>query len=174
MAYIREYPPPPSSTLQIGACNFAPLQRSRRDHRFYVWTEDLSGMVFVTAHAQKLPGMVWRPIQLVTLHFRDRHDTAQPCNITEITAESPFLCVNRSPIISGMVFVPAHAQKLPGMVWRPIQLVTLHFRDRHDTAQPCNITEITAESPFLCVNRSPIISGMVFVAAQKLSGILLT
>ena len=38
------------STLEIGAArrSFPPLQKSRRNHRSYVWTEALSGMAFVT------------------------------------------------------------------------------------------------------------------------------
>ena len=77
------------STLEI----FAPLQKSRQNHRSYVWTEALFGMVFV--HAQKLSGRVWTPNWCVTLHFRDFR------SVTEIAPKSPFLCVNRSPIRYG-------------------------------------------------------------------------
>ena len=37
--------------------SFAPLQKSRRNYRFYVWTKALFGMVFVPA--QELSGRVW-------------------------------------------------------------------------------------------------------------------
>ena len=37
--------------------SFAPLQSSRQNHRSYVWTEALSGIIFVPA--QKLSGIVW-------------------------------------------------------------------------------------------------------------------
>ena len=64
---------------------FAPLQKQRRNHRSYVWTEALSGMVFVPA--QKLSGIIWTPLRYVTLHFRDRRSTASLCyrNLAEIT-----------------------------------------------------------------------------------------
>ena len=51
-----------------------PLQKSRRNHRYFVSTEALSGMVFVPT--QKLSGIIWTPIRNVTLHFRDRRSTA--------------------------------------------------------------------------------------------------
>ena len=72
---------------------FAPLQKPRQNHRSYVWTEALSGMVFV--HAQKLSGKVWTPIWCVTLHFRDFP------SVKEIAPKSPFLRVNRSPFRHG-------------------------------------------------------------------------
>ena len=37
------------STLSWSAQLFFPLQKSRRNHRSYVWTEALSSMVFVPA-----------------------------------------------------------------------------------------------------------------------------
>ena len=37
--------------------SFAPLQKSRRNYRFYVWTKALFGTVFVPA--QELSGRVW-------------------------------------------------------------------------------------------------------------------
>ena len=41
---------------RVAKRSFAPLQKSRRNHRSYVWTEALSSMVFVPA--QKLSGIV--------------------------------------------------------------------------------------------------------------------
>ena len=50
-------------------CSFALLQKSRRNHRFYVWTEVPSGMVF--AQAQKLSGRVWtQPHTMLTLYLK--------------------------------------------------------------------------------------------------------
>ena len=77
------------STLEI----FAQLKKSRQNHRSYVWTEALFGMVFV--HAQKLSGRVWTPMWCVTLHFRDFR------SVTEIAPKSPFLRVKRSPFRHG-------------------------------------------------------------------------
>ena len=37
------------STLRRSAQRFAPLQKSRRNHRSYVWTEALSGMIVAPA-----------------------------------------------------------------------------------------------------------------------------
>ena len=37
--------------------SFAPLRKSLRNHRSYVWTEALSGIIFVPA--QKVSGIVW-------------------------------------------------------------------------------------------------------------------
>ena len=69
-------------------------------NRSYVWTESLSGMVFVPA--QKLSGIrVWTPIPYVTLVFRDRHGAVQLRSLTKIAPKSPFLCVNRIPIWYG-------------------------------------------------------------------------
>ena len=45
------------STSRSAQSSFAPLQKSRQNHRSYVWTEALSGMVFVPA--QQLHGIVW-------------------------------------------------------------------------------------------------------------------
>jgi len=90
------------SSLEIGTARrgYASLQKSRRNHRSYVWTEALSGMVFVPA--QKLSGIrVWTPIPYVTLVFRDRHGAVQLRSLTKIAPKSPFLCVNRSPIRYG-------------------------------------------------------------------------
>ena len=43
------------SSLEITRRSFAPLQKSRRHNRSRVWTEALSGMIFVPA--QKLSGI---------------------------------------------------------------------------------------------------------------------
>ena len=44
------------STLELGTSSFATLQKSRRNRRFYVRTEGLSGMFFMPA--QKLSGIL--------------------------------------------------------------------------------------------------------------------
>ena len=90
------------SSLEIGAArsSFAPLQKLCRNHCSYVWTESLSGMVFVPA--QKLSGIrVWTPIRYVTLVFRDRGGAEQLRSLTKIVPKSLFLCVNRIPIWYG-------------------------------------------------------------------------
>ena len=71
--------------------SFAPLQKSHRNHRSYVWTEALSGMVFVPV--QKPSGIVWTPFGYVTLRL---YWSAQR-NIAPL----PFLWVNRNPIRYG-------------------------------------------------------------------------
>ena len=124
-----------------------PLQKSRRNHRYFVSTEALSGMVFVPA--QKLSGIIWTPIRYVTLHFRDRRSTASHRyrNRTEITAilcqQKPypvwFSCRRKS--------CPVLYEHLSDM-W----LSTLEI----GAAQLRTVTEIAPKSPFLCVNRSPI------------------
>ena len=105
------------SSLQRSARrSFAPLSILRQNHRFYVWTVALPGMVFVPA--QKLSGsIVWTPIRYVILQFRDRSGAASPCyrNRAEITVlhmceQKPVLCRNHrscvwTETLSGMVFV---------------------------------------------------------------------
>ena len=78
---------------QRGAASLRYRNHSRQNHRSYVWTEALSGMVFVVA--QKLSGIAWTPIWCVTVHFRDFR------SVTEIAPKLPFLCVNRSRIRHG-------------------------------------------------------------------------
>ena len=83
------------SSLEITRGSFAPLQKSRRNHRCYVWTEALPGMIFVSA--QDLSGIVWTRIPYVTLQFRD--NAGQLRSVTEIAPKSPLLCVNISPSV---------------------------------------------------------------------------
>ena len=47
--YINTYPIYDSPLKSTARHSFAPLQKSRQNHRSYVWREALSGMVFVSA-----------------------------------------------------------------------------------------------------------------------------
>ena len=71
---MNNYPICGSPLKRSARSRFAPLQKWRRNHRFYMWTEALSSMVFV--HAQKLSGIAWTAIQYVTLYFADRRGAA--------------------------------------------------------------------------------------------------
>ena len=71
---MNTYPICGSPLKRSARSRFAPLQKSRWNHRFYMWTEALSSMVFV--HAQKLSGIAWTAIQYVTLYFADRRGAA--------------------------------------------------------------------------------------------------
>ena len=82
---MNTYPIFGSPLKRWARSRFAPLQKWRRNHRFYMWTEALSRMVF--APAQKLSGIVWTAIQYVTLFFADRRGAAslRDRNRAEIT-----------------------------------------------------------------------------------------
>ena len=122
-------------------------------------------LAFGAAHTCMVYIREYPPPSTQPLHVTDRR--AQLGSVTEIAPKSPFLCVNRSSIRYGFRASACAKATQYIMVWRPIQLVTLHFRDRRDTAQPCNITEITPESPFLCVNSSTIRYGFRAGACAK-------
>ena len=79
---VNTYPICDSSLYRSARRSFAP----RWNHRSYVWTKALPGMVFTPA--KKLSdSIVWTPIRYVTLQFRDRRGAASPCyrNRAEIT-----------------------------------------------------------------------------------------
>ena len=84
-AATKSYPVSYSPRSRYARASFAPLEKSRQNHRSFVSTEALSGMVFVPT--QKLSGIIWTPLRYVTLHFRDRRSTASLCyrNLAEIT-----------------------------------------------------------------------------------------
>ena len=84
-------------TLEKAWRSIAALQKSRWNHRYYAWTEALSGMVFVpTRRAIRYSEHL---IRYVTLHFRE--SVAQHRCVTEIALKSSLLCVNRSSIWYG-------------------------------------------------------------------------
>ena len=98
-----------ASVWRTARRSFALLQKSRRSHRSYVWTEALwSGMVF--APAQKLSGsIVWTPVYPIcdsSLSRSARHSFAPRRNHRSYMWTEA-LC--------GMIFAPA--QKLSGIVW---------------------------------------------------------
>ena len=109
---------------------FAPLQKSRRNHRSYVWTESLSSMA--TCRRKSFPGQ-FEHLSHMWLFTLEMIGAAQLRVATEIAPKWPFLCVNRIPIQYG--YVPA--QKLSGTVWTSIPYVTLHFRDDRRSAASC-------------------------------------
>ena len=55
---MNTYPMCDSPLQRSARRSFAPLQTSRRNHRSYVWTEALPGMVFMPA-VQVISGIVW-------------------------------------------------------------------------------------------------------------------
>ena len=65
----------------------------------------------------------------------------------------------------------ADTKSSPVIVWTLIWYVSLYFRDWRGALR--SVTEIAPKSPFLCVNRS-FIRSMIFIQAQKLSGIVWT
>ena len=71
---MNTYPICGSPLKRSARSRFAVLQKWRRNHRFYMWKEALSSMVF--APAQKLSGIVWTAIRYVTLYFADRRGAA--------------------------------------------------------------------------------------------------
>ena len=149
-------------TLEKAWRSIAALQKSRWNHRSYGWKEALSGMVFVPA--QKLSGIVWTPIRYVTLHFRE--SVVQHRCVTEIALKSSFLCVNRRPIRYGF---RAGANAI---------------RHSVNTYPICDFTLEKAWRSIAALQKSrwnhrsyawtEALSGMVFVPALKLSGIVLT
>ena len=90
-----ELNPSPHSVI-YPICN-APLLKSRQNHRSYVWTELLYGMVFVPAQSYPVYYEHLSDMWLFTLEI----SAAQLRSVTEIAPKSPFLRVNRSPIRYG-------------------------------------------------------------------------
>ena len=100
---------------------------------------------------------------LSTLEF----GSAQLRYVTEIAPKSPFLCENRSPSRYGRTDgrTNERTNAFRVAVWTPIRYVTLYCRARHGAAS-------LHYRNHRSYGRTEGLSGMVFMPAQKLSGIL--
>ena len=128
----------------------------------YVWTEALSGMVFVPA--QKLSGIrVWTPIRYVTLVFRDRRGAEQLRSVTEIAPKSPFLMCEQKPYL---VWFSCQHKSYPVSGYEHLSdmwLSSLEIGAARSSFAPLQKSLQNHRS--LCVNRSPIWYG--FRASTK-------
>ena len=126
------------STLQSGEEQLRSLQKSRRTHRSCVWTEALSVMVFVPAQIKAIRySMNAYPICDSPLSRWDRRSFAA----LQKSSQNHRSCV--------------WTVALSVNIYTPIQYVT-DTTFEIGPAQLCCVTEIEPNSPFLCVNRSPI------------------
>ena len=93
--------------------------------------------------------------------------SAQLRFVIEIAPKSPFLCENRSPIRYGRKdgLTNERTNAFRVAVWTPIRYVTLYCRARHGAAS-------LHYRNHRSYGRTEGLSGMVFMPAQKLSGIL--
>ena len=89
--------------------SFAPLQKSRRNHRSYVWTESLSSMA--TCRRKSFLGQ-FEHLSHMWLFTLEMIGAAQLRVATEIAPKWPFLRVNRIPIQYRFICLSKHWGRL--------------------------------------------------------------